>query len=339
MQLDHCLFEQGQIHVSAPGNVNVRYCTFNSAHICFKGAGLSNVSNCKFKPDRVAVSVEDPTISPKMRILPPYVGGWVEMLQHGHLKDYYAKKIQQINPKSKSNVDGIPLIDSSDLSLASSDKSSVNRSESEGNHDHDNNDPSTGKKAEPGYCENAFDTVTSKNCIDADTVAILSSVRGVIFTNNKVEGGRGGVTVSRIGHAWIEGNVFTGLVYGIRCMQSSRVVILSNKISSCDTSAIFMREHSSGLVAGNHIFDNSEAGIDLRSNANPIIQQNHIYSGKRSGIVCLDSSRGTIRNNDIYNNKEAGVYILYKGNPSVMYVYLPVLCKCLVYLCLLKLTA
>ena len=315
--MDNCLFEQGQIHVSVPGTVNVRYCTFNAAHISFKGAGLSSVTNCKFKPERVAVSVEDPTISPKMRVLPPHIGGWVEMLHYGNIKDYYMKKIRQMSIKSKANQDGSPLIDASETSLGSADKSSLNRSESEVINEKEN-DALTGKKKEPGYCESTLDSSTTNDCVDSDTVAILNSVRGVIFANNKIEGGRGGITVSRIGQAWIEGNVFTGLVYGIRCMQSSRIVLLNNKISSCDTSAIFMREHSSGLVAGNHIFDNNEAGIDLRSNSNPIIQQNHIYSGKRSGIVCLDSSRGVIRSNEIYNNKEAGVYILYKGNPSVM---------------------
>lgn len=304
--------------MSAPGSVNVRYCTFNAAHIGFKGAGLNNVSNCKFKPDRVAVSVEDSSIPAKVRAIPAYIGGWVEMVQHQNAKDYYMKKIHQMNIKSKASLENVLQVGSSEISFGSADKSLVDKSDGEVLENE--NDLSYGKKAESGYFESTWDVSTSNDCVDDDTIAVLMSVRGVIFTNNKVEGGRGGVTVSRMGQAWIEGNVFTGLVYGIRCMQSSRAVILNNKISNCDTSAVFMREHSSGLVAGNHIFDNYEAGIDLRSNSNPIIQQNHIYSGKRSGIVCLDSSRGVIRNNEIYNNKEAGVYILYKGNPSVMYV-------------------
>ena len=302
--------------MSTPGSVNVRYCTFNAAHICFKGAGLSNVSNCKFKPDRVAISVEDPSLPSKARVFPAYIGGWVEMVQHQNVKDYYMRKVSHLSSKVKPNVENVLQIDSSESSLGSADKA-VDKRNSDSGHEN-GSDLSLGKKTESGYFESTLDIPASMDCVDADTVAALNSVRGVIFTNNKVEGGRGGVTVSRIGQAWIEGNVFSGLVYGIRCMQSSRAVILNNKISNCDTSAVFMREHSSGLVAGNHIFDNYEAGIDLRSNSNPVIQQNHIYSGKRSGIVCLDNSRGVIRNNEIYNNKEAGVYILYKGNPTVM---------------------
>ena len=275
------------------------------------------MSNCKFKPDRVAVSVEDPSL-PTVRLSTPYIGGWAEIMQHQTVKDYYIKKIRQGGIKSKASLESALQIESSETSLGSADKSSVERADNEIIHEID---PSLSKKSESGYSESMLDLSASSDCVDADTITVLNSIRGIIFTNNKVEGGRGGVSVSRSGQAWIEGNMFTGLVYGIRCMQSSRAVILNNTISSCDTSAVFMREHSSGLVAGNHIFDNFEAGIDLRSNSNPIIQQNFIYSGKRSGIVCLDNSRGIIRNNEIYNNKEAGVYILYKGNPSVMYVH------------------
>ena len=311
LQLDNCLFEQGQVHVNAPATVNIRYCTFNSSHVSFKGTGFSNVSNCKFKPDRVAVAVEEPSLSLKTRMLHPYVGGWVEMVQSANLKEYYNRKVRYRNSKAKMYSENVMGVSASAESFESSEKSSGTLRDTE-----NENETSRGKRGEPGYSDMNIDS--NYDCFDDETKGILNSVRGIIFTNNKIEGGRGGVTVSRLGHAWIEGNVFSGLVYGIRCMQSARAVILANTISNCETSAIFMREHSNGLVCGNQIFSNGEAGIDLRSNANPVIQNNHIFTGKRSGIVCLDNGRGIIRDNDIYNNKEAGVYILYKGNPDVM---------------------
>ena len=313
LQLDNCQFDQGQLHICSPGSVNIRYCTFNAAHVCFKGVGYSNISNCKFKPERVAVSIEEPSLSFKLRQVPAHIGGWIEMAHSSSIKEYYLNRLKHLSFKSKASQEFERQTDMSQESVNSYQNKIMNDSES-------GKVPGieTGRrrKSDMGSSSVLTDSFPV-DCFDNDTKGILQSVRGVIITNNKIESGRGGVTISRMGHAWIEGNVITGPVYGVRCVQNSKVVILNNKIHSCETSAIFMREHSVGLIAGNHIFGNNEAGIDLRSNANPIIQHNHIYSGRRSGIVCLDNGRGLIRDNDIYNNKEAGVYILYKGNPDV----------------------
>eukprot|EP00794_Sanderia_malayensis_P012332 gene12332-13605_t len=313
LQLDNCQFEQGQLHVCAPGSVNIRYCSFNSAHICFKGVVFSNVNNCKFKPDRVAVTVEEPSLSMRMRHMPAYVGGWAGMLQQNNnsIKDYYLNLIKLNTIKSKASQELERLGGTSQDSINSS-----NQSKEFIRENYDNYEPSKGMKPNP---RNQSSDKFQSECFDNDTKSLLQSIKGIIITNCKIESGRGGVTICRMGHAWIEDNVISGMVYGIRCVQSSKVVLLNNKIHNCETSAVFMREHSIGLIAGNHIFNNNEAGIDLRSNANPIVQHNHIYSGRRSGIVCLDNGRGLIRDNDIYNNKEAGVYILYKGNPDVKY--------------------
>ncbi|EDO29952.1 predicted protein, partial [Nematostella vectensis] len=143
------------------------------------------------------------------------------------------------------------------------------------------------------------------------------SIHGCIVRNNLFNSGKGAVLVRRRGHAWIEGNEIHGLVHGIRCLTGAKIVVLNNRIHNCETSALFFRERSVGLVAGNHIFSNKEAGIDIRSCSDPIIQHNHIHSGKRSGVVVLDRGRGLVRDNDIYDNNEAGVYILYRGNPVV----------------------
>ncbi len=312
LQLDNCQFEQGQLHICSPGNVNIRYCTFNSAHLCFKGVNFSNISNCKFKPDRVAISVEEPCLMSRTRQLPAYLGGWVEMIQSYSVKEYYLNRLKNVKANPKASQELERLTDTSQESVESCQIKTTQDSGKDAD-----NDSKTSKNENSSLSDGNTTDRFQIDGFDNDTKAVMQSIRGVIITNNKIESGRGGVTVCRMGHAWIEGNVMSGLVYGVRCVQNSKIILLNNKIHSCETSAVFMREFSSGLIAGNHIFGNNEAGIDIRSNASPLVQHNHIYSGRRSGVVCLDNGRGVIRDNDIYNNKEAGVYILYKGYPDV----------------------
>ena len=125
--------------------------------------------------------------------------------------------------------------------------------------------------------------------------------------------------VRRLGSAWIECNEISNVTYGVRCIGNSKVVVLTNFIHNCNTSGLFFRDRSGGLVAGNVISRNGEAGVDIRTASDPYMQHNQILNGRRSGVVVLDGGRGTICDNDIYDNKEAGVYILYRGNPVVRY--------------------
>ncbi|KXJ16742.1 F-box only protein 10 [Exaiptasia diaphana] len=158
-----------------------------------------------------------------------------------------------------------------------------------------------------------------KHKLDTVSRDIIRSIHGCVIRNNLFKTCRGAVLVRRRGHAWIEGNEMSGvgLSHGIRCISSAKVVALFNRIHNCETSGIFFRESSNGLVAGNVIYENKEAGVDIRSGSNPVLQHNQIHSGKRSGVVILDRGRGLIRDNDIFDNAEAGVYILYRGNPVV----------------------
>lgn len=153
--------------------------------------------------------------------------------------------------------------------------------------------------------------------LDIQSRDVIRSIHGCVVRNNNFKTCKGAVLVRRRGHAWIECNEMAGISYGIRCMSGAKVVVLYNMIHNCDSSGIFFRERSHGLVAGNDIFMNKEAGVDIRSGSDPILQHNRIHSGKRSGVVILDRGRGLIRDNDIYDNAEAGVYVLYRGNPVV----------------------
>lgn len=152
---------------------------------------------------------------------------------------------------------------------------------------------------------------------DPEANMFAASTHGCILRRCLFRDGKGGVHLSNYGQARLEGNVFRGLNYAVRCIQNSTIVMLRNEVCECRASGIFLRLSAQGLIAENNIHSNGEAGLDIRKGANPIIVCNRIHSGLRSGVVVLGNGKGSIRSNQIYNNKEAGVYILFSGNPVV----------------------
>ncbi|XP_062243847.1 F-box only protein 10 [Platichthys flesus] len=152
---------------------------------------------------------------------------------------------------------------------------------------------------------------------DPEAQMLVSSTLGCILRRCLFREGKGGVHLSNYGQARLEGNVFRGLNYAVRCIQNSTIVMLRNEVCECRASGVFLRLSAQGLIAENDIHSNGEAGLDIRKGANPIILCNRIHSGLRSGVVVLGKGKGSIRSNWIYNNKEAGVYILFSGNPVV----------------------
>ncbi|KAI1883716.1 hypothetical protein AGOR_G00234410 [Albula goreensis] len=152
---------------------------------------------------------------------------------------------------------------------------------------------------------------------DREAQALASSVQGCLLRRCLFRDGKGGVLVCNQAQAWLEGNVFRGLTYAVRCIQNAKIVMLRNEVCGCRASGVFLRLSAQGLIAENNIHSNTEAGLDIRKGANPIILCNRIHSGLRSGIVVLGNGKGSIRSNQIYGNKEAGIYILYNGNPVV----------------------
>ncbi|XP_074063709.1 F-box only protein 10 isoform X3 [Macrotis lagotis] len=152
---------------------------------------------------------------------------------------------------------------------------------------------------------------------DSEAQSLASSLQGCLIRKCLFRDGKGGVFVCSQGRAKMEGNVFRDLMYAVRCVQNSKIIMLKNDIYHCKASGIFLRLEAGGLIADNNIYSNSEAGVDIRKGANPFILCNKIHSGLRSGIVVLGNGRGIIRSNQIYGNKEAGIYILYNGNPIV----------------------
>ncbi|XP_026215942.1 F-box only protein 10 isoform X2 [Anabas testudineus] len=152
---------------------------------------------------------------------------------------------------------------------------------------------------------------------DPEAQMLAASALGCIIRRCLFREGKGGVHLSNYGQARLDGNIFRGLNYAVRCIQNSTIVMLRNEVSECRASGVFLRLSAQGLIAENNIHSNGEAGLDIRKGADPIIVCNKIHSGLRSGVVVLGNGKGSIRSNQIYNNKEAGVYILFSGNPVV----------------------
>ncbi|XP_043915731.1 F-box only protein 10 [Protopterus annectens] len=152
---------------------------------------------------------------------------------------------------------------------------------------------------------------------DKEAQSLANFLHGCLIRKCLFRDGKGGVFICTQGQARLEGNIFRGLTYAVRCIQNSKIVMLKNEISHCKASGIFFRLTAGGLIADNNIHSNAEAGVDIRKGANPLILCNKIHSGLRSGIVVLGNGKGIIRSNQIYGNKEAGIYILYNGNPVV----------------------
>ncbi|TNM85596.1 hypothetical protein fugu_007867 [Takifugu bimaculatus] len=159
---------------------------------------------------------------------------------------------------------------------------------------------------------------------DPEAQMLAGSTLGCIVKRCLFREGKGGVHLSNYGRARLEGNVFRGLNYAVRCIQNSTIVMLRNEVCECRASGVFLRLAAQGLIAENNIHGNGEAGLDIRKGANPIIvvvlseiTATEFTAVCAQGVVVLGNGKGSLRSNWIYNNKEAGVYILFSGNPVV----------------------
>ena len=291
------------MQVLSPGSISVRYCAFNSAFVTLRSVGFSRIENCEFKnSDTSFIVIEGMPPVTRQRPASRPVEGWLSSngsTSLGLEKLYNLSLPADTTGRSHSKA-AEPAIPSSP-----SEKRSCQIRNS-----------AVTTSGVP-LAENLNSKQRTRFPLDMQCREVIRSMHGCIVSGNRFSYGKGGLLVRRRGHAWFEGNELFHLVHGIRCLTGAKIVGLNNTIHDCETSGIFFREKSSGLIAGNFIYSNKEAGVDVRSASDPILQHNHIHSGKRSGVVVLDRGRGTIRENDIYDNREAGVYILYKGNPVV----------------------
>lgn len=305
LYLDNSVIEHGHVQVSSPGSVNISYCAFNNASIQLRTWSSCKVEHCEFHGgEHSAILIEGSQSLSKPRPIGMHLAEWMSKYCHKNLtvQELYSHVVQKNMQQSckcraeiDEKIDGHLLIKDLKEKISLGDETSVN----------------IPTEMSVPLSQRTFLT------LGMFPLNIMQNSTGCIVRNCHFFSKRGAVIIRRQGSAWLERNEISDVTYGIRCVGSSKVVLLANFIHDCNTSGVFFRDSAGGLVAGNVIFRNGEAGVDIRSGSDPFLQHNHIFKGRRSGVVVLDGGRGTLLDNDIYDNREAGVYILYRGNPDV----------------------
>uniref|UniRef100_A0A3P8XSF9 F-box domain-containing protein n=1 Tax=Esox lucius TaxID=8010 RepID=A0A3P8XSF9_ESOLU len=329
VQLDNCNFDGAQLQVRGPGTCHARFCSFSqgsSTH--FMGVALSLLDSCDFSgSDSASVTVEGAPVTER---------NWACK----HLAALARVSTSWASPGNASpagdSLDGqggtpVPpgATEEENKVEEGSGRVAVNNNSVKYRLGHSRHglshllkplpDGSLPSRASPNppSLTPELRTLAEELQRDPEAQALVGLVQGCVLRRCLFRDGKGGVHVCNHGNARMEGNVFRGLTYAVRCIQNAMIVMLCNEVCECRGSGVFLRLSAQGLIADNNIHSNGEAGLDIRKGADPIILCNRIHSGLRSGIVVLGNGRGSIRSNQIYNNKEAGVYILFNGNPVV----------------------
>ena len=213
--------------------------------------------NCLFHPQKIALFIEEPALQISVKSTTPLadVGGWVGALHEKEFDRYYKQNIKSIYENGKPNIHSqeklVPSVYAdSDSPFTDSDME---------NEVINNNKELTQTE---NYKRKNSDKETADNdrVLDEDERHLLKTTQGVIVQNVRICNGHGGVMICRMGQIWIEKSVFCNLSYGVRCLQSSRCVLFQNRFYNCETTGIFLKDHSVGFIAGNEIYENTEAG-------------------------------------------------------------------------------
>ncbi|XP_062864874.1 F-box only protein 10 [Trichomycterus rosablanca] len=337
VQLDNCNFEGCQLHVRGPGTCQARFCSFSqgsSAH--FLGVAISLMDSCEFSGgDSASVTVEGPPVSEH---------NWACKHLAALAKMLTASTVPATNGLTAGSPDRGDLGDAFRVDWAKQDvdweaKGTVIEDDGMDTSSESGDEGKSELTGMPAGAAVSYEghglahladprppdfasvpvllTLSAELQRDPEAQELASSVQGCLLRRCLLRDGKGGVHLCNHAQARLEGNVFRGLNYAVRCIQNAKMVMLHNEVSGCRASGVFLRLSAQGLIAENDIHSNGEAGLDIRKGANPIILCNRIHSGLRSGIVVLGNGKGSIRSNQIYGNKEAGVYILYNGNPVI----------------------
>lgn len=225
-----------------------------------QGVTFSTVTNCKFTPERCAIFIEDPSYPCQVKpFIPQETGGWIAARNEKKFEEYYRENIKltkmidnkssMMERKASSLITDLHEVSDSDSDCRTKTKSSSSMKS---------------KLQELGSFKSLkskdTDSTNECSCLDTKAKSLIQTIKGVIIRNILVSSGRGGITVCRLAQAWVENSTFCNLMYGIRCLNSSKCVIMKNVIHGCEMTGIFMRDHSHGLIAGNQIYSNGEAG-------------------------------------------------------------------------------
>ena len=301
--MDNSTVEHSHVQVTSPGCVHITYCAFNNASVQLRTPCMCKIENCEFQHgEHSAILIEGTQSLGKYVPLGLHFADWIAT--HNHRKLNVEELYSAIVQKNLQNTFKVPDEEMTDCHLLVKDlkeKLSLSGSES---------------IVIPAEMSIPL-AQRSRLPLRAGALSSLRNSAGCVVRACNFHSKRGAVHIRRQGSAWVEGCKISNVAYGIRCMGSSKVILLANTIHDCNTSGVFFRDRAGGLVAGNVIFQNGEAGVDIRNSSDPFLQHNQIFNGRRSGVVVLDGGRGMLVDNDIYDNREAGVYILYRGNPIV----------------------
>ena len=230
--LFNCIVAHGCLNVVAPGSVSVLNCTFTSAFIKLTGVGFSSIASSEFTPNRVAICIEEPLFQYPVRpppIAPEHVGGWLGMAADEKAFEAYYKNNCVKGGCAKRNIrpdlhhHNCNHVKSKNISnpILESDSEDPETGATSGG-DHTFARASFRKRGLSAKCSTSSPTVSGTGSsldsllLDASIRTMLKNSQGVIINNVRVSNGLGGVTVYRMGQAWIENSTFHNLVYGIR---------------------------------------------------------------------------------------------------------------------------
>uniref|UniRef100_A0A3Q3IJI6 F-box domain-containing protein n=1 Tax=Monopterus albus TaxID=43700 RepID=A0A3Q3IJI6_MONAL len=308
VQLDNCNFEGAQLQVRGPGTCQARFCSFSqgsSAHLL--GVVLSLLDSCDFAgSDTASVTVEGPPVSERnwackhlaalARTLPP-------CSEHVSIEDWQRKIGIHAVCHGTVIEDGW---------------SDGERSEGE-----EENRGEGGTK----NTKNPF-TLDYKISYDHHGLSHLLKPRpngSLPQTRCLFREGKGGVHLSNYGQARLEGSVFRGLHYAVRCIQNPAFSVIClflshcpqicNRIHSGLRSGVVVLGNGKGSIRSNQIYNNKEAGVYILFSGNPVVSGNHIFQGQAAGIAINENGRGMITENVIRENQWGGVDIRRGGDP------------------------
>ena len=308
LYLDNSTIEHGHVQVTSPGGVYVTYCAFYNASVQLRTSSMCKIEHCEFQHgEHSAILIEGTQSLGKYVPIGMHLADWVATYKHLNLtvEELYSHIVQK-NLQKTFKVADDEMTDSHLLIKDLKEKLSLSGSK--------NFAIPTGMSIPLAQRPSLP--------LRIGALTTLRNSSGCVIRQCYFHSKRGAVHVRRQGAAWVEACKISNVAYGIRCMGSSKVILLANIIHDCNTSGVFFRDRAGGFVAGNVIFHNGEAGVDIRNSSDPFLQHNQIFNGRRSGVVVLDGGRGLLVDNDIYDNREAGVYILYRGNPIVRSGYI-----------------
>ena len=213
--------------------------------------------NCLFHPEKIALFIEEHALQISVKSTTPLadVGGWVGALHEKEFDSYYKQNIKSIYENGKPDIH---LQEKLVPSVYADSDSSFTDSDME-NEVISNNKEVTQTEYYKKKDSNK-ETADSDRVLDENERHLLKTTQGVIVQNGRICNRHGGVMICRMGQIWIEKSVFCNLSYGVHCLQSSSCVLFQNRFYNCETTGIFLKDHSVGFIAGNEICENTEAG-------------------------------------------------------------------------------